>query len=270
MTYRDDIFAQDGYLAGSDARRADELYRVIKDPSISAIFVARGGYGSLRLLHLLSRRDYQQKMRKHPKILSGMSDLTVLLNHVAAETGVVTIHGPVLAGDLFEEMGEGKKKNWFAHFSSAEPRILRPPSDYRILREGQGRGRLWGGNLSMVAATIGTPYEIPSDGLLFLEEVSEPRYRIDRMLAQLALAGFFARIRGLILGDFSDVSGKSHRLDWIKKLLEHYVNRKIPILSGLKAGHKHADVLLPIGGKVRIEAKSRSLVLGPLTRADRS
>ena len=121
----------------------------------------------------------------------------------------------------------------------------------------------------MTVATIGSRFEIPSRGILFLEEVSEPRYRIDRMFAQLALAGFFRRIRGLILGDFTDAGGRSHSEAWLREIVRRYLgSRKIPVLSNLRAGHQHGDVLLPIGGLVRIEANGRRLVLPPLVRVE--
>jgi muramoyltetrapeptide carboxypeptidase len=135
------------------------------------------------------------------------------------------------------------------------------------MESGNANGRLWGGNLAMVAATIGTRFEVPSDGILFLEEVSEPRYRIDRMFAQLALAGFFGNIHGLILGDFSDLSGKAHSAAWLKEIVRHYLGRgKIPVLTGLRAGHKHTDVLLAIGGTSHIEAGGKRLALPVLAQ----
>jgi muramoyltetrapeptide carboxypeptidase len=266
VTYHSGVFAKAGYLAGSDARRAGEFLRFFRDPSIQAIFVARGGYGLLRLLEVLSREAGAFSKRCPPKILTGMSDLTTLLNHVAAQTGVVTVHGPVLAGDLFAALTERKKRLWLARFTQPRPVLLRSPKDFRVIRPESGSGRLWGGNLATVVSTIGTRFEIPSTGILFLEEVSEPRYRIDRMFAQLALAGFFGSIRGLILGDFSDLSGRAHGGAWMREIVRRYVNRRIPVLAGLKAGHQHADVLLPIGGAVRIESKGTRLFLSPLAR----
>ena len=118
----------------------------------------------------------------------------------------------------------------------------------------------------MVAATIGTPYEVPSNGILFLEEVCEPRYRVDRLFAQLALAGFFQSARGIILGDFSEPSGKAHGRAWMEEIVRRYVTRRIPVLSGLKAGHQHADVILPIGGAAGIDSKGTRLFLSPLAR----
>lgn len=267
VTYRRSVFSRRGYLAGSDARRLNEFVNAWKDPAIDGIFAARGGYGSMRLLEILEKNKTVFRGGSPVKLVTGMSDLTVLLNHIALETGTVTVHGPVLAGDLFEAMGEAKRKRWLSSFRAPRPVLLRSPRDFRVGRPGKAAARLWGGNLSMVGATVGTRFEIPSDGILFLEEVSEPRYRVDRMFAQLALADFFRKIRGLILGDFTDLSGKSHPASWLRELVRRYLgSRKVPVLFGLRAGHKHGEVLLPIGGWVRIEANGRRLILPPLVQ----
>ncbi|MFH1261944.1 MAG: LD-carboxypeptidase [Pseudomonadota bacterium] len=267
VRYRPEIFSRKGYLAGSDARRLKEFITAWRDPKIDAIFAARGGYGSMRLLETLVRKSKIFGRPSHPKIVSGMSDLTVLLNRISVESGLPTIHGPVLAGDLFERMSETSRRRWLSFFRGGKERILKAPHDHRVLHAGTASGRLWGGNLATVAAAVGTRFEIPASGILFLEEVSEPPYRIDRMFAQLALSGYFRKIRGLLLGDFTDLSGKPHRTAWLEGIVDRFLGaRKIPVLAGIRAGHRHANVLLPIGAPVRIEARGRRLLLPPFVR----
>lgn len=265
VTYDSGIFSSEGYLAGSDERRRSEFLRAWKDPHSRAILTARGGYGSIRLLPL----SLPKKSR--PKIFMGLSDLTVLLNHVSKSTGMVTVHGPVLAGEMFRKLSENLRDKLYRKLESGEPTVLSAPRDFRIFRSGHARGRIWGGNLSTIQSTLSTPFEIPFKGaFLFLEEVCEPEYRIDRMCAQLALSGAFKRIHALLLGQFTDLRNQPHSRRWIESLVRRYLpGRRIPILTGIQAGHGRNEVLFPIGGTARIEHNGRRLWLSPLVGKNR-
>lgn len=205
---------------------------------------------------------------RYPKLLIGLSDATVLLNEIAAQTNVVTIHGPVLAGDTFARLKDRERGRMMADLERPSPRILQGGRDYSIWRSGSGQGRLFGGNLAMVDSAIGTKFEIPYDGnFLFLEEVNEPRFRVDRMFTHLALRGAFSKIRALLLGEFWDQNGKAHNPSWLRKLvLELSEQSRIPVISGIPAGHGHNRVWLPIGGTCRFEAKARRLHLSALVK----
>ena len=192
---------QNGFLAGSDGERAADFNAMARDPKIRAIVAIRGGYGTMRILSAL---DYAA-IARDPKIVMGFSDLTALLNAVTERSGVVTFHGPVGAhGSSWNGVARSYLE---AALFAAQPQRLRIGS-LRTILPGRARGRLAGGNLSLVAALLGTPYAVPAAGaLLFLEETEEQPYRIDRMLTQLELAGDLAAARGILFGQCSKCAG---------------------------------------------------------------
>lgn len=252
------IFSKHGYLAGSDKRRFLE-YRAAWRSKSKAIFCARGGYGSTRFLE-----GFEGPRPKGPKIFMGMSDLTPLLNLVAKRHKMLTIHGPVVAGEVFRRLSDDRKKFLFSFLENPDERILTVDLDYERLAVGAAEGTLWGGNLAMVCASLATPYEVkpgPSS-ILFLEDVSEPLYRIDRMLTQLAHSGFLKRFKGILLGDFTGPHGERYAAHQIADLVKPYVAKGTPLAFGLPSSHVRMELLLPIGGWVRMEA--RKVVIAPL------
>lgn len=261
VSFEKSIFQRQDYLAGKDQRRLSEFQKAWKRKKTRAIFLARGGYGCMRLA--LSPKFFISYGNK--KLFMGFSDATVLLNYISKTTGLVTVHGPVLAGTMFNELSQRARHEIFAQLEDPKTRILRAGKDYQVLRTGNAQGRLWGGNLTLVQSTLGTKLEIPfQKALLFLEDHGEPRYRIDRMLAHLALQGALKQVRGVLLGDFSDAKGKPHSLSWLKKLILPLLPSGTPVLSGIRAGHTHAQVLLPIGGPAKILSNGRKIVFPPL------
>jgi len=194
-----------GYFAGHDEARADDINMMFADDNIAGVICYTGGWGSPRVLPHL---DYDMIARR-PKVIIGYSDITALLNAIHMKTGLVTFHGPV-GGSVFEPYS---LENFKRVVMTAEPAgTLAPPPKKmtelidrtnRIIRlaPGKGSGKLVGGNLTMIATAMGTPYEIDTTGaILFLEDVTEELYRVDRMLTQLALAGKFDKIAGFVLG----------------------------------------------------------------------
>jgi len=254
------------YLAADDAVRAAELNAFFADPDVDAILCLRGGYGSPRIL---DRVDYEV-IRARPKILIGYSDITALLNAVERRTGLVVFHGP-----MAKELGDGLSRYSDTYFWPA----LRGASplfedwggggpggreSLTVVAGGACEGRLVGGNLSVLVATIGTPYEFDSHGtILFLEEVNEKAFRIDRMLNQLRLGGQLASTRGVILGSFSgcgnDLAETSERLDDL--FAEYFAGLGVPVLSGFPIGHTRDQVVLPIGVRARLDADARKLTI---------
>ncbi len=266
VKFRSDIFTQKGYLAGNDSRRRLEFIQAWNDSKASAIFVARGGFGSIRIFG----KQGINLSKASPKIFMGMSDLTVLLNYISKTTGIVTIHGPVMAGELFESLGDKERDQLFSQLESSISKILNSSKDYQILMPGNAVGRLFGGNLTMIQSTLGTPFEIPfDDTILFLEEINEPLYRIDRMFAHLSHYGALKKIRALLLGDFYDVQKKAYSTKLLLGVVKRYLpNRKIPLLGKLKVGHRHMESLLPIGGIVKIESQGKRIVISSLVETN--
>ena len=250
-----------GYFAGTDEERAADLNRMFADDSIDGIVCYTGGWGSPRILPLL---DYALIARK-PKVLVGFSDITALLIAIHQRTGLVTFHGPVGASTFSEYSVESFRRV----VMTPEPAGLlempaKRPSDLvdrvnRIVRLAPGRatGRLTGGNLTLVAALMGTPYEIDCKGaILFLEDVDEQTYRIDRMLTQLALAGKFEEMAGMVFGRCTDCEGRTLSLEDV--LRDRFEGGR-PALAGHSFGHIENKLTLPVGVLATLDADAGTL-----------
>ena len=255
-----------GYLASDDKTRAGELNEFFADPAIKAILCLRGGYGSPRIL---DRLDYDM-IRKNPKILIGYSDITAILNGIHAKTGLVVFHGP-----MAKEFSVGRglthyTENYFWPAFTPASRLFgdwggagpRGRNHMKTISGGQAEGVLVGGNLSVLVSTIGTPYEPRSDDcILFLEDVNEEPFRIDRMLNQLRLSGKLGQYKGVLLGSFSRClplreKGRIGLLD----VFDHYFSTLgVPVLSGYAAGHQPDQATLPIGMRVHLDATAKIL-----------
>lgn len=248
------------YFAGTDEERAADFNAALKDESVSAIFAARGGYGCSRLL---SRLDYDSAKR-NPKIILGGSDLTVLLWAIHQRTGLYTFFGPMAL-----EIGRGlegfsARVLWKILSENIIGEFTFPPEHHPYsLKPGTARGRLIGGCLSLVVSLLGTEYFGDVSGrLLFLEEIGEKPFRIDRMLTHLRNAGVFNKISGLMLGDFHQCwegdDGESLQLrEIIEQVLED-VN--IPVMAGLPFGHGKLKMTLPLGIKAEMDADEGRLI----------
>lgn len=252
---------QYGYLAGEDELRAAELNASFADPEVRAIFCLRGGYGSMRILE---RLDYDL-IRRHPKLLVGYSDITALHTAIHQRTGLVTIHGP-----LFMDWAKDKDGlTWrtLRQLMTAN----RPRGRYRegevpsplTLVPGTAEGPLVGGNLTLLCATLGTPYEIDTKGkILFLEEVGEAPYRVDRMLTQLRLAGKLQEAAGILLGDFQDCEAPSADSLSLEEVFRDVLGGLgVPCFWGWSSGHGPRNVALAIGVRVRMDADQGQLEL---------
>jgi muramoyltetrapeptide carboxypeptidase len=250
------VLARRGFLAGTDAERVADLNGALRDPVVRGIFAVRGGYGTTRLLEAV---DYDA-LRADPKTLLGYSDLTALLNACAARAGVVTYHGPVAA---FSSFGAAEtawlRRAVFAHEPIGTLRIDGP----RAIVGGRAAGRLAGGNLSLVAALVGTPHAIDCSGaILFLEEVEEAPYRIDRMLTQLRASGDLRACAGIVLGTFSscdaaDDAEPERRLAHV--VVDRLGDLGIPVLQGAPIGHEGEQWTLPIGARAELDAAAGTL-----------
>lgn len=247
---------QNRYLAGTDKQRLSDLLRMFRDPAIDGLLCLRGGYGCMRLI---SRIDYRI-IRNNPKILVGYSDITALQLAIWKHAGLVTFSGPMLVSDFGREAGAYTIKHFYQAITS--PLALRaiPPAPgikSNVIRPGRASGRLLGGNLTLIAATLGTPYEIDTRGaILFLEDVDEEPYRIDRMLQQLRLAGKFRFVAGVVFGEFvgcipEEDTGSFTLLEVIKDAMKDIT---VPSYYGLATGHGVNKATLPLGVKAEIDA----------------
>lgn len=258
------VFDRHGYLAGRDEDRAADINRMFADENVDGIFAFTGGWGAPRLLPYL---DYDL-IRRNPKVFIGFSDVTALLVAIQQRTGLVTFHGPV-AGSLFEPYSvENMKK---VIMSSSPAGLLEPPPKgekqlvertNRILKihGGKGSGTLTGGNLTLISATMGTPWEIETDGkILFLEDTNEEIYRVDRMLTQLHLAGKLSKLAGFVFGRCTNcgVEGPSFSLEDL--LFERFGKLGVPAISGVSFGHIEQKLTLPLGVRATVDGDSGTI-----------
>jgi muramoyltetrapeptide carboxypeptidase len=261
-------YRRHGYLAGTDQERLADLNFALNDASIDAIWCIRGGYGSIRLL---AEVDYAA-IAKQPKALIGFSDITALLNAITRLTGVVTFHGPVARSSM-----SSFNRSHFERVLSSDsapglldrvpaPADLLVPQENRIvtLRGGVAEGPIVGGNLTLLQCLIGTPY-LPdlAGAILFLEDVGEDLYRVDRMLAHLRLTGGLRRLAGIAVGHFTDLkrSAPDGALGYDEVLATYFEPLGIPVAYGFPIGHVDQQWTIPIGTRGRLNADRGELEL---------
>jgi muramoyltetrapeptide carboxypeptidase len=243
--YLDSILEQDLYFAGSVKRRARELEQMFRRDEVRAIVCARGGYGTN---HLLQELDLDV-IKAHPKIFVGYSDVTALLTWFADAANLVTFHGPMVTKDFASGKGIDHA-SWLAALTGKREWQVIPDSKVKALVAGEASGTLYGGCLSILVASLGTPYEIKTAGtILFLEDIAAKPYQIDRMLMQLKLAGKLAEVRGLIFGEMRDCLQHAEQAYTLEEVIMRVVgDLGIPIAFGVPSGHVSAqNITLPIG-----------------------
>jgi muramoyltetrapeptide carboxypeptidase len=252
-----DEFARDGFLAGSDRRRADNLTQALQQDDTKAVWCIRGGYGTARLLSMLDL----PRLRQHPKLLVGFSDVTSLLLQLAGPGGFVTVHGPVVTqlprlpvADL----------TWLKAllFGAPVPSQL-PLGRTRTLVPGKVEGRLVPCNLSILASLAGTPF-VPDlrDAVLCIEDVHEEAYRLDRLFWQVVAAGLLAQCRGVVVGELVDCKPAGTSRHSARRVLERAVAALgLPAISGAAFGHGRRNLALPVGVRASLDAGARTLTL---------
>ncbi len=257
------VFHKRGYLAGEDAIRLRDIHHMFQSKEIQGIICMRGGDGSGRLL---DRIDYEL-IAKNPKVFVGYSDITALHIAFLQEAKLVTFHGPMVTSDMIAEDFPGYTKEAFIRAISWEKPLgkLKNPEedkDMKTIVEGRAYGEIVGGNLALIASTMGTPYELDTRGkLLFLEDIDESVYRIDRMLNQLRLAGKLQDAAGIILGEFIDAEPEnpedSLTLEEVIHDLVSPLNK--PTIMGLKCGHGKYKLTIPLGVKAELNATDQQI-----------
>jgi muramoyltetrapeptide carboxypeptidase len=259
-----------GYLGGTVAERVADLHELFADPEIKGIFCLRGGYGSGQLLDKL---DYGL-IRRNPKVFLGYSDITSLHLAIHRETGLVTFHGPVVVSAFTEYTQKYFRAALFSTdpigrvTNPPDPNALRPRHSLRTVHAGSARGRLIGGNLSLVSALMGTRWEIDTRGrMLFLEDVGEQPYAIDRMLTQLRLAGKLDAASGIVFGECSDCKPREFQPSFestfsLGEVVDAILGEvKKPVLYGLTIGHTDDQLTLPIGVEATLDADKGELII---------
>ncbi len=254
------VLLKKGYLAGSDQERLDDLHEMFSRPDVSAIWCIRGGYGCTRLLNQINYK----LIRQNPKPLIGYSDITALLNTIHQKTKNPCYHGPVASSpmtDYTKAMLTPILDNIFPHEINISPNT-NEHKPYTIY-PGIINGRLAGGNLSLIAALEGTPYAINSKNkIVFIEDVGEKPYRIDRMLTQLLESGFLKQAAGIILGEFADCEAKDDSSLTLKEvLLDRLQPLKIPTVYGYSFGHIDNQCTLPIGVLATLNTEKQIVTL---------
>jgi muramoyltetrapeptide carboxypeptidase len=257
VTMGDAVRRRRAYLAGDDEERRADLQRMIDDPDVRAIFCARGGYGSQRLLPGLDLRGLAER----PKPIVGYSDVTALLNAVV-DAGAVAVHGPMVASDIARGLSRRSEAQLWSVLSDAS--YVWQAEVPLVIRPGTASGRLMGGNLTVLAATLGTPWAPDTDGaVLFLEDVREPPYRIDRLLTQMAQAGKLAHLAGMVFGTFAgcEPAGGADVLDVVRACCG---DLPCPVGVGLPAGHDTGGIgcenlALPLGVSVVLDTERACL-----------
>ena len=261
------LLAKKGYLAGRDISRADEINRMFDNKQIDGIWAVRGGYGATRILDMLNYKV----IRQNPKVFIGYSDITAIHQAIFKKTNLVSFHGPVGASEftdytkkyvmqLISETSPTMKIEHFAQNEMLENNIY---NSY-VINSGIAEGQLMGGNLTLAASLIGTPYDVSyKNKLVFLEDIGETPYRIDRMITQMISAGKFNNIKGIILGVFLDCETKEFNNSLtLKEMFEDRLSRfNVPIIYGMSFGHIHNQFSLPLGIMARLNTEDKSITL---------
>lgn len=248
------VFAIDGYLAGKAEARARDLQDFFRRSDIDAIFCARGGFGSVQLLPHLS-----SDLSNHPKIFVGYSDVTTLLNWLCESCHMVTFHAPMVAMDIARGLSDQGKAHFWHLLDGTRVNWKLAIGD--TIRPGRAEAVMMGGCLSLLVTSLGTPFEIDTAGkLLFLEDVGEHPYRVERMLTHLKMAGKLDDVAGVVLGDFTNCDGEGPR-GLREVFAEIFRDTPYPVVIGLQAGHGPENIALPFGVKMRLDGAAAELEL---------
>lgn len=268
-TFSEKVLLQSGYFAGTDKDRADDLMNMFSDKSVKGIVCARGGYGCARILPML---DYDI-IRANPKVLIGYSDITALLYGIYQKSGLITFHGPVgtstfndySVNNFNKVLINPERTNLFHNSTSGDDENV---YGLTSIVKGKGKGRLVGGNLSIMVSLIGTEFDVDySNKIIFIEEIGEEPYRVDRMLTQLIQAHKLKDAAGVMMGIFRNCEGKQKDPSFSKtftlmEVLQDRLNKfKIPVLYGMSFGHVKDKFTIPFGAYAELDADHQTFTL---------
>lgn len=245
--------------AGTDEERAEEINSFFDDKSIDAIICMRGGYGSNRLIELL---DFEV-IKRNPKIFVGYSDITTLHIALNEKVNLITFHGPMAVSNFTGNYNRDTYENFIEILSNSRDKqsIKNITKELKVLNEGRAKGKLVGGNLATLIATLGTEYDLDYNRkILFLEEIGEKTYKIDRFLNQLKKHGVFEKIEGLVLGDFKNCTQDSEKDMTLLEVFQNYFKElKKPVIYNFESGHSEPMLTLPLGAICEIDTYNKEL-----------
>jgi len=243
-----------GYLAGADDERLEQLNHYLRSDGIDAFLFARGGYGAMRIL---DRIDYEA-IAANPRPIIGFSDITALHQAVAIRCGIGSFHGPMVNLDWFEGLTPDIER-WFWSMLAGDAPLTHSFEASQVVLDGEAEGILFGGCLSLTTALTATPYDFwIDDGIWFFEDVEESPYRIDRMLTHLRLAGRLQKIRAVVIGKLKGCGSDAE----IEALLhDFFASSNIPVIRDLPFGHHGNNLLMPVGGHVRVSTRDRTFTV---------
>lgn len=251
------------YLAGRDEERAADLAEMFANPEVKAVVAARGGYGTSRVIPLLDAKA----LARSPKIFVGSSDLTLLLHFLRSACRLVTFHGPMVSPNFGKYSSPTTNGEFVRILGATTPPGPIDVTGVKVLKGGSGEGVLTGGCLSLVCQTIGTPYEIRTeDAILFLEDINEPPYRIDRMLTYLKQVGKFDGVRAVVFGLMPDCHPSPQELYTLEDVIRDVLaDLPCPILYDFPSGHGGTNVTLPFGVRAAVEGSTLSILEAPVS-----
>ncbi|WP_210366585.1 LD-carboxypeptidase [Bacillus sp. REN3] len=254
------IKEEHGYLSGKDEERLSDLHDMFIDESIKGIICAGGGYGTARIA---ARMDFEM-VKTNPKIFWGYSDITFLHTAIRQQTGLVTFHGPMLASDIGKVDANQISKDYFSQlFEPIEIVYNEKIAPLEEIVPGIAEGILVGGNLSLLSSSMGTPFEIDTEGkILLIEDVNEEPRAIDRMLNQLHMAGKLEAAEGIVIGDFNNCVPERERSLSLDEVLAHYMKlAKRPALKGFGIGHCSPHISVPLGTRAKLDTAAKALII---------
>ena len=251
------VYSRSRFLAGTDSQRAKDIMDMVRNPAIKAIFCARGGYGANRILEHLDAKV----IRAHPKIFVGSSDITLLLHYLYLQCGVVGFHGPMVAGS-FGRAPMRQSREQFKNILMGKPSSLYCRKA-KVFSKGSATGKITGGCLTLLCRSLGTPYEIQTrNRILFIEDVSEPLYKLDGMLWQLKAAGKFKGVRGIVFGEMVNCNPQKPGDGKLEDVLaDLFPKPDIPILTHCPIGHSKEIWTLPFETQATLDTSAKSLEL---------
>lgn len=247
------------YLAGTDKNRAYDLNEMFKDNEVNAIICLRGGYGSIRMAPYLDLKS----IKKNPKPFFGYSDITLLLNYISKRCNFPTFHGPMITSNFNDIV---TKEYFLKIINNDKNKFIYNLNEichesYSIWNKKDFTGKIVGGNLSIICSTIGTPYEIKfNNNILLVEDVNESPYSVDRMFSQLASCGKLKKLRGILIGNFTNCNNTNANLTIENIIKEKLISLNIPIIYGLKIGHEYPNITIPIGSSFKFCSKDNLLI----------
>ena len=248
-----------GYMAGSGKVRGEWINRMFADPEVNAIFCVRGGDGGTRAAEYIDL----ELVKANPKIFVGYSDVTTMHLLFNQKADLVTFHGPMVSSNMADGFDEESRDSFFAaingegHFEFKNPKKV----SIKTLKEGKAEGRLTGGNLSILSASIGTPYELNTDGkIIFIEEVLEPITKIEKWIYHLRNAGKCAECKGVILGQFTKIKNDAEDYDYLCCIKDALEGVDIPVMYDIQSGHGEQIMTLPLGASCKMDTETGTII----------